>query len=97
MLYDISRNILNPLLHQIVEQDVFLIHPPMSVQHQSIVFKVFTEGSLDGVKQVYLASFKETYKNVGTQAPEKGDGALIFGNMMRIMKGEEGKYERRTG
>ncbi len=40
--------------------------------------------------------FKETYKNVGAQSPEKGDGAMIFENIMRIMKGEE-SYERRTG
>lgn len=40
--------------------------------------------------------FKETYRNPDAKM-EKGDGALIFENIMRIMKGEEATYERRTG
>ena len=40
--------------------------------------------------------FRETYKNTGSPT-DKGDGALIFANIMRIMQGEESKYERRTG
>lgn len=40
--------------------------------------------------------FRETYKNAGAAAPEKGDGALIFDNIMRIMKGEESGYERKA-
>lgn len=41
--------------------------------------------------------FRETYKNPGAKDIAKGDGALIFENIIRIMKGEESSYERRTG
>jgi phosphoribosylformylglycinamidine synthase len=41
--------------------------------------------------------FRETYKTPGARDIAKGDGALIFDNIMRIMKGEESSYERRTG
>lgn len=41
--------------------------------------------------------FRETYRNTYAHTPEKGDGALIFDNIMRIMKGEENTYERRAG
>ncbi len=40
--------------------------------------------------------FSETYKMPGTQRTA-GDGAMIFQNMLRIMKGEEKKDERRFG
>lgn len=40
--------------------------------------------------------FRETYRTARAQLPEKGDGALIFENIMRIMKGEK-NYERRAG
>lgn len=39
---------------------------------------------------------RETYRNAGAHAAAKGDGALIFDNIMRVMKGKE-NYERRTG
>jgi phosphoribosylformylglycinamidine synthase subunit PurQ / glutaminase len=40
--------------------------------------------------------FKETYRNPGAKDIDKGDGALIFENILRIMKGEEKNYERRA-
>ena len=40
--------------------------------------------------------FAETYRNTHEHAAAKGDGALIFDNMLRVLKGEE-KNERRAG
>jgi phosphoribosylformylglycinamidine synthase len=40
---------------------------------------------------------KQEQVNVDGRGPEKGDGALIFENIIRIMKGEESSYERRAG
>ncbi|HYD19506.1 MAG TPA: phosphoribosylformylglycinamidine synthase subunit PurQ [Patescibacteria group bacterium] len=40
--------------------------------------------------------FQQTYRQPGNAIAEKGDGALIFDNMLRILKGEE-SHGRRTG
>lgn len=39
--------------------------------------------------------FNETYKTPGARAEAAGDGALIFKNILRIMKGEDKNHERR--
>ena len=39
--------------------------------------------------------FNETYKTPGLRNQQHGDGAMIFKNMLRIMKGEEKSDERR--